>query len=261
MPEDFANTYFVNQEETFYRSRFRALLECLSDTELMDLACYATFDLGVRSELCNVVNTHLALRTQTLKKTAFLRYIHALISGYRESKDYHQMYGFVMLLRRFMPLMRDESLNSDCSRLFLGSKYSSIRSNGYKLLDLDDQNDIDALERAFNKYHDAAAYQIIVELNDPTLKEKYFEELFGFFSEYGLWRLYKNIEITPERLEQLEEKDEITYVYVCAARGERIEDDKALRIWDKFSNNDKRYILLSSFGKMKLWNVITKLSQ
>lgn len=258
MLEDFVRTYFIKQEETLYRSRFRALLECLNDSELLNLIYYVNFELGIKSKPAESVNSYFLTRVESLPVTRLHKLIHGLIEDYKTESVYSRKYSFVIFLRELMFKLNDKDLAYECYSLFFESEYRSIRNNAYKLIDLD-EGELLNFEKAFNKYHDKGAYQLLLKLKNRELKEKYFEDLFDHASGYDLWQLFKNIDLDDSRLEQLEDKDVITYVYVCAMRGLKIDDGKALRIWKKYSNDERKYILLSSFGKMKLWNVITEI--
>lgn len=258
MPEDFIKTFFTRQEETLYRSRFKALLECLNNDELLDLVYKVNFELGIRTEPAKSVNSYFLTRAKDLPVPRLRKLIYRLIDEYKAESVYSRKYAFVIFLRELTFKLKNKDLAYECYSLFLESEYRSIRNSAYKLIDLD-EDELLNFEKTFNKYHDKDAYQLLLKLEKRELKEKYFEELFDYASGYDLWQLFKNIDLDDNRLKRLEDKDAITYVYVCAMRGLKIDDNKALRIWKKYSSDERKYILLSSFGKMKLWNVITKI--
>ena len=146
----------------------------------------------------------------------------------------------------------------------LSSKYAAGRRKGLKLLESDEVSRyrilIEQCSIQYGEYH--ASMLIVRRFSPEYVYENRQTLLRSINAPSAIARLYlRAAEFDSNCISELEEYDGITFAYVKAKRGEKIGKAKALSLLEEYRLDDRIGLLAWSFGKLGLWDVITKMAE
>jgi hypothetical protein len=156
-----------------------------------------------------------------------------------------------------------KNIQDQIIRLLAASRYVRIRRIGYKNLDTSWTDGFQWLvENNWQTYQDPECVHLMIdhfaieslEADSLNLRDKVKGTRY-------LQRLYLRIaDIKPERLEELKQVDEITYLYVAVKLMKNLGDQEALEIFEHNKNDERIGLMIWCFGQMKLCSVLEKIT-
>lgn len=143
-------------------------------------------------------------------------------------------------------------------RVFLQSKYISVRKRGYKSLSTEPAVPQNLVQDAWQGFHDPDCAWLIVKTFPVSYLIQYRAALSAALSEgWQLARLYLRIgEVDQDLLSELKSIDEISYCYVLAKLGLKLSTKEAKTFVDINSGDERFGLLVWSFGHLGLWKAL-----
>jgi hypothetical protein len=141
---------------------------------------------------------------------------------------------------------------------FLRSKYIGIRRRAYKSIAQDPDIPFEEVQATWQLYTDSDCAWLIVKTFPIDFLLPHRTELEAALTEdWQSSRLYIRIaETNPTVLEDLKNKDEISYCYVLAKLKKPLGVNEAIKIANRTSNDDRFGLLVWSFGQLGLWKAL-----
>jgi hypothetical protein len=147
----------------------------------------------------------------------------------------------------------------------LKNKYVSNRRRGYKLVkDSNPNKYLPLIQSCWEQHGDHEAVRLIIDHADllylQRQKNKLLKSIIG-----SLWlvaRLYIALcRNSTESLDELKLIDGITYAYVVTKLGRSLSEEEAKELLINNTSDERIGLLIWCFGKQKLWNVLTPLTE
>lgn len=146
-------------------------------------------------------------------------------------------------------------------RFFLNSSHVDMRRRGYKALRKTWRNEFTPTVRdAWSRYADPECALLITERFPLAFLKAHLSALQEALPHWGLAKLYIRLGASsPSVVRRLATIDEITYAYVVAKLGRRIDAKDAVALVDRNSLDDRVGLLIWSLGQMGHWTALTGL--
>lgn len=144
---------------------------------------------------------------------------------------------------------------------FLRSKYIGLRRRAYKSIALSSDIPFYEVQTAWERYSDPECTWLIVKTFPVDFLIKHRAKLEAALSEgWQFSRLFMRIaEVDPSVLEDLKNKDKISYCYVLAKLKKPIQMTEAIQIANRMSDDDRFGLLVWSLGQLGLWAVLQEI--
>lgn len=157
----------------------------------------------------------------------------------------------------------DRSVQNGVQAFLSGSRYVGLRRRGYKLYDPECVQSRHLLEQAWSEFRDWEAAWLIVKSHHPAflLQEK--ANLVNALTEgWQLSRLYlKLADLDVGQLDDLLERDQISYVYVQVKLGRSVPDDLLSGILNSHLGDERLGLLLWCLGELRQWDLLVVASK
>jgi hypothetical protein len=140
---------------------------------------------------------------------------------------------------------------------FIKSRYTGVRKRGYKSLMTEESVPADFLKQVWkNNFDPECAWLIVNKLPIKYLIENR-QKLSEVLTDWQRSRLYIKMSQNNMRLlSELKNIDVISYCYILAKIGKRLSSEEAKNILMNNIIDERRGLLIWSFGKMGLWDVL-----
>jgi hypothetical protein len=146
---------------------------------------------------------------------------------------------------------------------FLNSHYVAVRNRAYKRLGQTwDESYMNRIQSNWEKYHDEYCIKIITEYFPVEMLFANYCEYIEYFKPFQLSRLFLRLnEKDPNKINELRELDEISFVYVLTKLNRYISIKEAKLILKENFKDDRIGLLIWCYGQMGLWDVIVEFEE
>lgn len=144
-------------------------------------------------------------------------------------------------------------------QLLMNSRYKDMRNRAYRILREHWDNRWEPqVETAWAAFREPSCAVLAVERMPTWFLGDNFDELFAALpSFWPFGKLFGRLaEVKPEHWNRLRQKDGVTYAYVHAKMGLRIEAAEAIRLYEENKGHESVGLLVWSIGKMRLWEAL-----
>jgi len=204
------------------------------------------------------------------KTTEYISSYAKLLSDFKKIKNYYenQRYATIIFeIGQFLPLKNKKEI----IKIFFDSDYKNNHKRALSLM-LNNWHDSfgNILVRAWGKYKNKKVMETIIKVLPKNILVNMCDELYLYFTEnktslnydFSL-KLLRNqlfLKIPDkfiEQIDELAESDPISFIFIKKELNKKIEDDFAIKIYNKHFGSRK--YLPRWYAEMGMWNVLNKI--
>ena len=240
--------------------------EFASNFELVTAFCYCLTPRQACSLLVEAHSSHVALRDTVLRKVckdignsyslAHQKLVKQLLADFsRANMRERQSLGYCLsTLAEHIPSTERRTIQ----RVFLQSKYVSVRRRGYKSLSTEHNVPRHLVQKAWLQFQDEACAWLIVKTFPVRYLVQHREALASALSEgWQFARLYLRVgEENQKLLTELKAIDQISYCYVLAKLCLNLSTKEARSFVDSNSGDERFGLLIWSLGRLGQWDAL-----
>ncbi|MDR5906606.1 hypothetical protein [Franzmannia qiaohouensis] len=184
------------------------------------------------------------------------RLIEELMSAFKNGDHrLRQSLGFV--LSRISEVVPSR-IQQRIELFFLDSRYIGVRRRGYKISTRRNKLNEQAIMKPWREYGDYEAAWLITKFFPVSFLIENRQAIEEHFTEgWQFSRLYLRMaEVQPGILSHLKARDTISYSYVLAKLGGRLDDEEAFKFLESASLDERFGLYVWSLGKLGKWEVL-----
>jgi len=234
----------------------RALVWCLTPEEVCQAAeSPLLYDVTTRRAILDRIMIDLQDRVQDCHRLL----VDSLLERLDSLPEKHRRARCSCLCQLFAYLPEDKRW--DIAVKLLQSRYTGMRRKAYRTLSKSWSARYGPLvSAAYEKHKEFDCARLIADTLPVEYLQLRFSDLEQTLLSSGpehIAKLYLRVgEGSVDKLQDLEEVDEITYAYVCAKLQRPLKKQAALGIFERNRLDSRVGLLIWSYGRMGLWSVL-----
>ncbi len=245
---------------------FRAFLLCLNVQETRDLI-QIDFSQDILTRF--LITKKIIDDLKVGQNKNLTKLVEEILERIATLTSYHKKQAASKFLTEIFDFLEPEYQDTVMAYLF-NSPYINDRKRSYGLLMKKfDESYTEKLLEHLNQYDGDYPLAVIVSCCQPKVLNENFDLINKYFEDDLIqydWQLLKIrtkfyarlLNLRPKFINQLKQKDPISYMYVMKETGKKIDSDMA---WKAFMANPNRSSLFRLFSDLKLWDVLIKIDR